>query len=189
MDERDALVKVLRDSAAPRIPRRRPAGVVTSVSASSGRDDVAVVHGGSDKVLLFLDKARFNTAHKLSASPWMKRFFSSTISMSSKRVRACPRGEQSRANRVRSHTKSTERSRESTLGTLGLPVVTSPSADASRSYTQKQAKSIGVTGFVTNASDGSVGCQRFHLMRGLTLHRSRARHRAAMRPSSSLSSI
>ncbi|KAF3052140.1 hypothetical protein E8E11_011378 [Didymella keratinophila] len=25
-----------------------------------------------------------------------------------------------------------------------------------RSYTQKQAKSIGVTGFVTNASDGTV---------------------------------
>jgi acylphosphatase len=28
---------------------------------------------------------------------------------------------------------------------------------ACRSFTQKQAKSIGVTGFVTNASDGSVG--------------------------------
>jgi acylphosphatase len=28
---------------------------------------------------------------------------------------------------------------------------------ACRSFTQRQAKSIGVTGFVTNASDGSVG--------------------------------
>ena len=46
----------------------------------------------------------------------------------------------------------------STFGTL----VDHSSHDASvdrttRSFTQKQAKSIGVTGYVTNASDGSVG--------------------------------
>jgi acylphosphatase len=34
--------------------------------------------------------------------------------------------------------------------------------EVTRSSTQKQARSIGVTGFVTNASDGTVSINRVH---------------------------
>lgn len=34
--------------------------------------------------------------------------------------------------------------------------------EVTRSSTQKQARSIGVTGFVTNASDGTVSINRLH---------------------------
>ncbi|KAI8939266.1 hypothetical protein NX059_005092 [Plenodomus lindquistii] len=54
----------------------------------------------------------------------MKRFFSNTVRMSSKRISFKVEGQVQGVN--------------------------------FRSFTQKQAKSIGVTGFVTNASDGSV---------------------------------
>ncbi|KAH3919828.1 acylphosphatase [Parastagonospora nodorum] len=54
----------------------------------------------------------------------MKRIFSTTAKMSTKRISYTVKGEVQGVN--------------------------------FRSFTQKQARSIGVTGFVTNASDGSV---------------------------------
>ncbi|KAF2269071.1 hypothetical protein CC78DRAFT_453839 [Lojkania enalia] len=46
----------------------------------------------------------------------------------------------------------------STSGISAAPglVSSSPKINPSRSYTNKQANSIGVTGFVTNACDGTV---------------------------------
>jgi acylphosphatase len=94
----------------------------------------------------------------------MKRFLSSTATMSSKRVRARPRRGRTRANLVATldFIQSRRRGPGCQLQVPSPVRHPSPSVDAtSRSFTQKQAKSIGVTGFVTNASDGSVGNHHF----------------------------
>ena len=70
----------------------------------------------------------------------MKRFFSNTAKMSNKRVR---------------HALGPGIT-ELIYAQISFKVEGEVQGVNFRSFTQKQAKSIGITGFVTNSSDGSV---------------------------------
>jgi acylphosphatase len=91
---------------------------------------------------LYLSFRFFNLSH--IKPNYMNRFFSSTVRMSSKRVCTPP-------ERLLQHTNIRQISYKVEGEVQGVNF---------RSFTQKQAKSIGVTGFVTNSSDGSVSFAR-----------------------------